>query len=334
VLRPFPEAAIVKALAGRKNVIVLERTDESLAGDNPLASDIRTALSKGLQNHAHPSSDGIQPVAASQLPRLFSGVYGLGSRDFRPEGILGAYEFATKGLARQDGRTAADGEHFFAVGIEHPYAVCSGRTPSLLPHGAIAVRFHSIGGWGMITTGKNLGEVLGELGDYVAKERNETGRVRPAQGGRAHQREPQVWQREEGRPDRVLHGLRARTRARQLRPAPRQRRVVLRPEGLPAHEPAGGPRARRRVRVGERRHARGGLGAHPEGSPAVDPRSQDPRLHPAGLRHREGRDGPPELQLRMQGNSFLGAFFAVSPFLREFGIDPSALPGRRAQAVW
>lgn len=29
----------------------------------------------------------------------------------------------------------------------------------------------------------------------------------------------------------------------------------------------------------------------------------------------------PELQLRMQGNSFLGAFFKVSPFLKEFGIS-------------
>ena len=31
--------------------------------------------------------------------------------------------------------------------------------PSLLPEGAVAVRFHSIGGWGAITTGKNLGAI-------------------------------------------------------------------------------------------------------------------------------------------------------------------------------
>src|SRR6185503_567040 len=29
-----------------------------------------------------------------------------------------------------------------------------------------------------------------------------------------------------------------------------------------------------------------------------------------------------DLQLRMQGNAFLGAFFAVSPMLQEFGITP------------
>jgi pyruvate-ferredoxin/flavodoxin oxidoreductase len=47
--------------------------------------------------------------------------------------------------------------------VDHPYAVISKDTPSLLPPGAIAARFHSIGGWGMITTGKNLGEIIGEF---------------------------------------------------------------------------------------------------------------------------------------------------------------------------
>ena len=35
VIRPFPEAAVINALRGKKNVIILERTDEGLAGDNP-----------------------------------------------------------------------------------------------------------------------------------------------------------------------------------------------------------------------------------------------------------------------------------------------------------
>ena len=75
-------------------------------------------------------------------------MYGLGSRDFRPEGILGAYEFVAEGRPRQDGKTAADGHPFLLVGVNYPYAVVSEETPSLLPDGAIAVRFHSIGGLG------------------------------------------------------------------------------------------------------------------------------------------------------------------------------------------
>ena len=54
VFRPFPEAAVVRALAGKRNVIVLERTDEPMSGDNPMGREIRTALSKALvtQDHA------------------------------------------------------------------------------------------------------------------------------------------------------------------------------------------------------------------------------------------------------------------------------------------
>jgi len=100
--------------------------------------------------------------------RTYSGTYGLGgSRDFRPEHVIGAYEFATAGRARQDGKTSADGVSFIVLGIDHPYAVVGDEKPSLLPEGAVAVRFHSIGGWGAITTGKNLGAIIGDLNDLL-----------------------------------------------------------------------------------------------------------------------------------------------------------------------
>ena len=104
VFRPFPEAAVVRALAGKKNVIVLERTDEPMAGDNPMGRDIRTALNKALQG-----VEGIPKITADQMPRLFGGVYGLGSRDFRPEHSIGAYEFAMGQRARKDGKRAKIG---------------------------------------------------------------------------------------------------------------------------------------------------------------------------------------------------------------------------------
>ena len=49
VIRPFPEAAVIEALRGKKTVIILERTDEGMAGDNPLTRDIRTALGTGQE---------------------------------------------------------------------------------------------------------------------------------------------------------------------------------------------------------------------------------------------------------------------------------------------
>ncbi|MBI97257.1 MAG: oxidoreductase, partial [Verrucomicrobiales bacterium] len=167
VIRPFPEAAVINALRGKKNVIVIERTDEALAGDNPLGRDIRTALSKGLESGKH--GGDLPSLTDDEMPRIFRGSYGMGSRDFRPEHSLGAYEFATGQTKRKDGFGAEDGESYFTLGIDHPYSVVSKDTPSLLPTGAIAVRFHSIGGWGMITTGKNLGEIVGKFGQIISE---------------------------------------------------------------------------------------------------------------------------------------------------------------------
>ncbi len=177
VIRPFPEAAVVEALRGKKNVIILERTDEGLAGDNPLARDIRGALGKANEaarfaaaGKPDAAAGAVPALSPAETPRLFRGAYGIGSRDFRPEHTLGAYEFAVGATARKDGRRAADGETFFVLGVDHPYAVISKDTPSLLPEGAIAVRFHSIGGWGMITTGKNLGSIIGDLGKFISEQ--------------------------------------------------------------------------------------------------------------------------------------------------------------------
>src|ERR1035437_5244985 len=160
VIRPFPEAAVIEAIRGKKNIIILERTDEGLAGDNPPARDIRVAI--GKPQEAAQFGGVLPALTPAETPRLFRGSYGIGSRDFRPEHTLGAYEFATGISRRQDGRSAANGESFFVLGVNHPYAVVSKDTPSLLPTGAIAVRFHSIGGWGMITTGQNLGSLRSE----------------------------------------------------------------------------------------------------------------------------------------------------------------------------
>ncbi len=65
VIRPFPEAAIVDALKGKKNVIILERTDEALSGDNPLGRDIRTALSKAVAGQPQ----GLPAIALAEVPQ-------------------------------------------------------------------------------------------------------------------------------------------------------------------------------------------------------------------------------------------------------------------------
>ena len=321
VFRPFPEQALVRALAGKKNVIILERTDEPLAGDNPMGRDTRTALNKALKVNGRPVEAGFPEVAPEDMPRLFNGTYGLGSRDFRPEQIIGAYEYVHEGRARSDGKTADEGESFLVLGVPHPYEVKSDETPSLLPEGAIAVRFHSIGGWGAITTGKNLGAIIGDFNDFLSERSAETDDF--------------------GRPKEVIHVSANPKYGSEKKGAPTSYFLVVAPE---------------RIRVNcDLRHVDVVLCCDPkafthcnplegmsEGGALIWESDEEPqdaweRLplwarsqiieHKIRIFTLPGFDiarkatNRPDLQLRMQGNAFLGAFFSVSPLLQDFEIS-------------
>ncbi|MCP4249638.1 MAG: oxidoreductase [bacterium] len=322
VLRPFPDRAIVEALRGKQACIVLERTDEPLSGDNPLARDVRTALTRALEHPGFSPPPDMPSVTQAEVPRMFAGVYGLGSRDFRPEHIIGAYEFVAEGRKRQDGKGAADGVTLFNLGVDHPYAVISDETPSLLPENAIAVRLHSIGGWGMITTGKNLGEIIGQFGEYMAQRDNKYD--------------------DAGRLEEVLHVSANPKYGSEKKGAPTSYFLVVAPE---------------RIRVNcDLRHVNVVLCCDPkafthmnpleglaEGGAFVWESSESPETAweriPQALRREivdkkirlyilpgfeiaHAATSRPDLQLRMQGNAFLGAFFKVSPFLQQNGIEP------------
>ena len=320
VIRPFPEAAVVNALAGKKNVIVLERTDEAMAGDNPMGRDIRTALNKALQTGDRPATSGLPAITAEQMPRLFSGIYGCGSRDFRPEQILGAYEFATGARARKDGKHASDGTSFMVLGVDHPYEVKSDETPSLLPEGAIAVRFHSIGGWGAITTGKNLGAILGDLNDLLYERDkivDELGNPKEIIHVSAN---PKYGSEKKGAP--TAYFLVAAPERIRVNCDLRHVNVVLccDPKAFTHTNPLagmadGGCLVWESDETGEAAWERLPLWARKQ---VID---QNIRVFTLpGFQIARTATDRADLQLRMQGNAFLGAFFAVSPLLYEFGI--------------
>ena len=316
VIRPFPEAAIVNVLKGKKNVIILERTDEAMSGDNPMGRDIRTAFSKAVQG-----TEGLPGVTLAEVPRFYGGSYGLGSRDFRPEHVIGAYEYAVEGRARTDGKTAADNANFIVLGIDHPYSVVADEAPSLLPEGAVAVRFHSIGGWGAITTGKNLGAILGDLNDLLFERDHEVDEL--------------------GNPKEVIHVSANPKYGSEKKGAPTSYFMVA---------------AKERIRVNcDLRHVTCVLCCDPKAFTHTNP--LDGIQEGGSLVWESDVDGEhawenlplwarkqiieknirvftlpgfdiarkatdrADLQLRMQGNAFLGAFFAVSPMLQEFGIS-------------
>ncbi len=315
VIRPFPEAAIVAALKGKKNVIILERTDEALSGDNPLGRDIRTALSKAVQ-----VSEGLPAISLAEVPKIFGGSYGLGSRDFRPEHIFGAYEFATAGLARKDGKTAADGVNFFVLGIEHPYAVIGRETPSLLPEGAVAVRFHSIGGWGAITTGKNLGAIIGDLNDLLYERDGLTDEMGNPKEVIHVSANPKYGSEKKGAPTSYFM-VAAKDRIR-VNCDLRHVTVVLccDPKAFTHCNPldgmaVGGSLLWESDQEGEQAWEQLPLWARKQ---IIDNQIRVFTLPGFEIAKKATDRG--DLQLRMQGNAFLGGFFAVSNLLNEFGI--------------
>ncbi|MDG1892705.1 MAG: 2-oxoacid:acceptor oxidoreductase family protein [Verrucomicrobiota bacterium] len=319
VIRPFPEAAVINALRGKKNIIVLERTDEGLAGDNPLARDIRCALSRGVEAHRYTGT--LPAMAPHERPRIFRGAYGIGSRDFRPEHVLGAYEYTQGKTLRKDGKGVNDGEMFFVLGVNHPYAVISLSTPSLLPDKAIAVRFHSIGGWGMITTGKNLGSIIGEFGDLISKKDPSYDALGALEDKLFVSANPKYGSEKKGAPTNYY-----------LVVAPRPIRVNCELNHVDVVLCCD-PKAFTHTNPLEGLNPGGCLVWESSDSPETA-WNRIPQVHRQFVKDNNIRvfilpgfdiarkaTSRQDLQLRMQGNSFLGAFFRVSSFLDDNSIS-------------
>ncbi len=178
LLQPFPEAELVEALRGVRAVTVLERSE-----DTALSAMVTQALFKARENDASAKAGaGVRhpgiPALDSQ-PRVTTAIFGLGGHDLQPRHLIAAVrnmenpngapfvylgsQFYEKNAgprvaALQDRlRTAYPETEFMALETE--------PNPHLLPDGAFRVRFHSVGGYGTIATGKLLTDILaGALG--------------------------------------------------------------------------------------------------------------------------------------------------------------------------
>lgn len=139
--RPFPSARLAAVLRRARAVAVIERTDEPAAADNPLTREVKAAL-------ADVASDG------ESIPRVFSVVAGLGSRDVAAGDIAAVYRWLEE--------PAPAGRRFAVLGVRHPLAL--ERVPiDVRPAGAYSMRGHSIGGFGAVTTNKLLAALIGDL---------------------------------------------------------------------------------------------------------------------------------------------------------------------------
>ncbi|MDP3938620.1 MAG: 2-oxoacid:acceptor oxidoreductase family protein, partial [Deltaproteobacteria bacterium] len=182
MFRPFPSDLLASLLRGKKAVTVLERVDQPLAADAPLLREIRVALAKAVENgrargtvpHA-----GVPPLRSEEVPDFYSGCFGLGSRDVQAGELVAAVENMLPGGKQR--RQFYLGIDFVRPGTQLPkleiwqqellaayphlpdLSIHAGEDVNLLPKRSVAIRIHSVGGWGAITMGKNLALTASEL---------------------------------------------------------------------------------------------------------------------------------------------------------------------------
>jgi pyruvate-ferredoxin/flavodoxin oxidoreductase len=175
LLQPFPEAELVAALKNAKAVTVLERSD-----DTALTRLVTQAL---FRARANASGEGEYPgiPALTASPRLTTAIFGLGGHDVQPRHIVAAFKHMVSGngaplvyLGSQfftDNPTPALAAIQDKLRAAYPetelMALTTEPNPPVLPPDALRIRFHSVGGYGTIATGKLLTDILaGVLGMY------------------------------------------------------------------------------------------------------------------------------------------------------------------------
>ncbi len=188
MFRPFPSDLISRILKGKKGVAILERLDQPLASDLPIAREVRSTVAKCMENGSNKKDKPypeLESYSSTDLPAIYSGSFGMGSRDLQPEGIIGAIEnmlpdgkhkklfYLSIDFIREEAITPKQQGYQESITDAYPHvkelAIHGSENPNLMPKGAITVRFHSVGGWGAITTGKNLAMTLFDLLDYHIK---------------------------------------------------------------------------------------------------------------------------------------------------------------------
>jgi pyruvate-ferredoxin/flavodoxin oxidoreductase len=146
VFRPFPARQIVEALKNCVAFTVFERMDDPLSTTgNHLTREIKAAFCDAMTGQ-----NGQEKI--DQIPRIYHGSAGLGSRDVRPGDIIAAFH-----------NMIMDGQDYFCVGIDHPLALKVTEDPDLRPPGAFSMRGHSVGGFGSVTTNKVIATIAGNV---------------------------------------------------------------------------------------------------------------------------------------------------------------------------
>ena len=327
--RPFPGEVLGKILKGKKGVAVLERTDQPLAEDLPLIREIRTALNKCIENGIVGKGEkkpyqGYASYKAGDMPRLYSGCYGLGSRDMQPEALVAAIEnmlpdgkqkpFYYLSVDFVHAKAANPTQQIHQQNLLQIYpqikdlALRGSENPDLRPQGSTTVRIHSVGGWGAITTGKNLAMTLFDLLDFDIKAN------------------PKYGSEKKGQP--TTYYLSAAPEPIRLNCEYHYVDVVMSPDpNVFSHSNplAGLTKGGAFIIQSETDEPSRLWTTFPEHAKRFIVDNDIRVYYLDGFKIAREEASNPELQFRMQGNAFQGAFFAASPLMERANLTEEGL---------
>ncbi len=327
MFRPFPSDLITRMLKGKKGVAVLERLDQPLAVDPPLLREIRAAMGKGMENFRASGTmtpyPGVAEIRPDEMPDFYSGSFGMGSRDLQPGDLVAAVNNMLPEGKKQ--RLFYLGLDFVRRGTPYPklqlwqeqllesYPHLADLTlPSvgsldLMPEGAISLRIHSIGGWGAITTGKNLALTAFEL------------------AGLEVQANPKYGSEKKGQPT-SFYATMARGKI-QLNGELQFVDVVLSPDPnvYRSTDPLAGMKEGGILIIQSEMSPEELWDSFPgEGQEKI--RQKNIKVYGLdGFKIAAEEAGDPELRYRMQGAAFMGAFFKASPLMEREGLTEEKL---------
>ena len=176
LLQPFPESELAAALMGKKAITVLERSDQMALTDL-----VTKALFKARENANGERYPGIPAMESS--PAVTSAIFGLGGHDLQPRHLIAAFKNMEHGTGSplvylgtqffDDDASPAMADIQARLRAAYPetelMALETEPNPVLLPASAMRIRFHSVGGYGTIATGKLLTDILAGVLDMHSK---------------------------------------------------------------------------------------------------------------------------------------------------------------------
>ncbi len=188
--RPFPGDRLGHLLQKRSGVVVLERQDQPLAEDAPLAGALRSVIHKCIENGTVKRGNVPHPTYATysrteQAPPLYSACYGMGGQEPEPEALIGAIEqmlsqaaqrrmfYLSVDLHRETPASPKQEVYQQALSDAYPairtLAVRGSENPSLMPADSVVIRIHGTAGRPLFTPENHLAHTLAGLRGFHVK---------------------------------------------------------------------------------------------------------------------------------------------------------------------